>query len=460
MRWKNDSIEAISELHRSSRSNRFRSSVEDSEISIEDSDIRSSIEAVSKLHRSSRSNRFRSSIEAPDLNSDPSITRISSNMHISTQFFLSKPLDSGNSQRPEVCVVTWNNDELATDALPVHGFEHYKAKDYALAHAPFSGSSYAGGQWAAGDEPLYYIVSPKDVVIAKPRDAEDHISWLLQHGWHEKALAAVEAGQGRSELLDESRIENGKKWVYVVESGIADYEVVALMAIKNALNDRYNVLENWDINSVDPCYWRMFTCSADGLPSQSLTGTLSPSIANLSNLQSVLLQNNAISGPIPAAIGKLEKLQTLDLSSNKFNGEIPSSLGDLKNLNYLKLNNNSLTGSIPDTLSKVEGLTLRPFVQQLQQFRAKNCCMNFQIIGNPLICGPNSDNNCSVVYPEPVSFPPDGVKDGSESGTKSHRVAVTFGVSFGAAFLIIVIIGSFVWWRYRHNQQIFFDVNG
>lgn len=36
------------------------------------------------------------------------------------------------------------------------------------------------------------------------RDAEDHIAWLLQHGWHEKALAAVEAGQGRSELLDEA----------------------------------------------------------------------------------------------------------------------------------------------------------------------------------------------------------------------------------------------------------------
>lgn len=31
------------------------------------------------------------------------------------------------------------------------------------------GSSYTGGQWAAGDEPQYYIVSPKDVVIAKPR---------------------------------------------------------------------------------------------------------------------------------------------------------------------------------------------------------------------------------------------------------------------------------------------------
>ncbi|CAL5338305.1 hypothetical protein CsSME_00021809 [Camellia sinensis var. sinensis] len=247
-------------------------------------------------------------------------------------------------------------------------------------------------------------------------------------------------------------------------SGI-NYEVVALMAIKNALNDRYNVLESWDINSVDPCYWRMVTCSDGyvstlGLPSQSLTGTLSPSIANLSNLQSVLLQNNAISGPIPAAIGKLEKLQTLDLSSNKFNGEIPSSLGDLKNLNYLKLNNNSLTGSIPDTLSKVEGLTLVDLsFNNLSSSVPKIAARTFKIIGNPLICGPNSDNNCSVVYPEPVSFPPDRVKDGSESGTESHHVAVTFGVSFGAAFLIIVIIGSFVWWRYRHNRQIFFDVN-
>ncbi|PSR89908.1 Vacuolar protein sorting-associated protein [Actinidia chinensis var. chinensis] len=119
------------------------------------------------------------------------------------EFSSTIPSRQGKAQRPEVRVVTWNNDELATDALPVHGFEHYKAKDYSLAHAPFSGSSYAGGQWAAGDEPVYYVVSPKDVVIAKPRDAEDHISWLLQHGWHEKALEAVEAGQGRSELLDE-----------------------------------------------------------------------------------------------------------------------------------------------------------------------------------------------------------------------------------------------------------------
>ncbi|XP_020596717.1 vacuolar protein sorting-associated protein 41 homolog [Phalaenopsis equestris] len=128
---------------------------------------------------------------------------IPENVNGEKDFHSTMPSRQGTAQRPEVRIVTWKNEELTTDALPVHGFEHYKAKDYTLAHAPFTGSSYAGGQWAAGDEPLYYIVSPKDVVIARPRDAEDHIAWLLQHGFHEKALAAVEAGQGRNELLDE-----------------------------------------------------------------------------------------------------------------------------------------------------------------------------------------------------------------------------------------------------------------
>ncbi|XP_024534538.1 vacuolar protein sorting-associated protein 41 homolog [Selaginella moellendorffii] len=113
------------------------------------------------------------------------------------------PKQTGHAQRPEVCILNWKNEELATDALSMHGYEHYKAKDYELAHAPFSGSSTAGGQWAAGYEPLYYIVSPKDVVVARQRDADDHVQWLLKHGWHEKALEAVEAGNARVELLDE-----------------------------------------------------------------------------------------------------------------------------------------------------------------------------------------------------------------------------------------------------------------
>ena len=111
--------------------------------------------------------------------------------------------------------------------------------------------------------------------------------------------------------------------------------VVALMAIKTELEDPYNVLDNWDINSVDPCSWRMVTCSSDGyvsalyvtlpcscpfwgapavaafgrsshmrsfvcrgLPSQSLSGKLSPGIGNLTKLQSVLVYSPPYCLPI------------------------------------------------------------------------------------------------------------------------------------------------------------------
>uniref|UniRef100_M4ERQ3 non-specific serine/threonine protein kinase n=1 Tax=Brassica campestris TaxID=3711 RepID=M4ERQ3_BRACM len=85
-----------------------------------------------------------------------------------------------------------------------------------------------------------------------------------------------------------------------------NYEVTALVAIKSELNDPYNVLENWDVNSVDPCSWRMVTCtdgyvSTLGLPSQSLSGTLSPRIGNLTYLQSVVIGNALICGPKASA---------------------------------------------------------------------------------------------------------------------------------------------------------------
>ncbi|OVA20749.1 Protein kinase domain [Macleaya cordata] len=249
-------------------------------------------------------------------------------------------------------------------------------------------------------------------------------------------------------------------------SGI-NYEVVALMAIKHDLSDPYNVLANWDINSVDPCSWRMITCSAEGYVSalgligQGLSGILSPGIGNLSNLQSVLLQNNAIYGPIPADIGKLEKLQTLDLSNNKFSGGIPSSLGDLENLNYLRLNNNSLSGSCPESLSNIHGLTLVDIsYNNLSGSLPRISARTFKVIGNPSICGPYSENNCSALPPESIPFSPDALRDQSQTGrTRTHRFAIVFGSSIGSVSLIIFILGLFLWWRYRHNQQIFFDIN-
>ncbi|KAL5987514.1 histidine kinase osmosensor [Asimina triloba] len=91
-----------------------------------------------------------------------------------------------------------------------------------------------------------------------------------------------------------------------------NFEVQALIAIKTALKDPHNVLQNWDPdsrNSQPELIWY--------------------SISKHREL------NKSSARPIPAELGKLPKLRTVDLSDNLFTGEIPSSIGNLKNLEYL-----------------------------------------------------------------------------------------------------------------------------
>jgi|UniRef100_A0A2N9H0T2 serine/threonine protein kinase len=245
-----------------------------------------------------------------------------------------------------------------------------------------------------------------------------------------------------------------------------NYEVQALIDIKNSLGDPHSVLDNWDETAVDPCSWTMITCSPDGLviglgtPSQNLSGTLSPSISNLTNLQIVLLQNNNISGPIPSELGRLPKLHTLDLSSNNFTGQLPSTLSHLKSLHYLRLNNNSLTGAIPTALANMTQLSFLDLSYNnlsgpVPRLHAKT----FNIIGNPLICATGIGNNCSGTTLQ-LSFTLNNSQNSQPSGaSKSHKIALAFGSSLGCICLLILGFGFLLWWRQRHNQQIFFDVN-
>ncbi|KAL3596961.1 hypothetical protein D5086_008598 [Populus alba] len=221
-----------------------------------------------------------------------------------------------------------------------------------------------------------------------------------------------------------------------------NYEVQALIGIKASLHDPHGVLDNWDGDAVDPCSWTMVTCSPEslviglGTPSQNLSGTLSPTIGNLTNLQTVLLQSNNITGPIPAEIERLSKLHTLDLSDNFFTGKIPSSLGHLRSLEYLDLSFNNLSGPVPRFPSKT-----------------------FSIAGNPLICPTGSEPECFGTTLMPMSMNLNSTQTALPSDKpKSHKIAVAFGSSVGSASLIILGIGLFLWWRQRHNQPTFFDV--
>nr|GMD88315.1 probable LRR receptor-like serine/threonine-protein kinase At1g67720 [Ipomoea batatas] len=120
----------------------------------------------------------------------------------------------------------------------------------------------------------------------------------------------------------------------------------------------------------DPCLppqypWTGVVCSggsrirviALNLTRMGLSGTISPSIANLSALSGIWLGNNNLSGDIPD-LSSLKRLETLHLEDNLLGGEISPSLGSIESLNELFLQNNNLTGKVPDSLVRKPGMNL------------------------------------------------------------------------------------------------------
>ncbi|XP_057969058.1 probable LRR receptor-like serine/threonine-protein kinase At2g23950 [Malania oleifera] len=240
-------------------------------------------------------------------------------------------------------------------------------------------------------------------------------------------------------------------------------EVEALTSIRQALNDPHGVLNGWDEFSADPCSWSMITCSPEnlviglGAPSQSLSGTLSPTIGNLTNLRQVLLQNNNISGEIPKALCTLPKLQTLDLSNNRFSGVVPDSLGLLNGLQYLRLNNNSLSGAIPLSLSKIPQLAFLDFsYNNLSGPLPKFSARTFNIVGNPQICGSSTTESCSgstTPIPHPFSL------NSSPGKPKAKNVAIALGVSLSVASLLFLAFGFLVWKRKKQRKQAILNIS-
>uniref|UniRef100_A0A8C7KZR5 Vacuolar protein sorting-associated protein 41 homolog n=1 Tax=Oncorhynchus kisutch TaxID=8019 RepID=A0A8C7KZR5_ONCKI len=65
-------------------------------------------------------------------------------------------------------------EEISSDALTVRNFQENECRDYRLEHSE--------------GESLFYIISPKDIVVAKERDQDDHIDWLLDKKKYEVSV--------------------------------------------------------------------------------------------------------------------------------------------------------------------------------------------------------------------------------------------------------------------------------
>ncbi|XP_028774319.1 probable LRR receptor-like serine/threonine-protein kinase At3g47570 [Neltuma alba] len=144
----------------------------------------------------------------------------------------------------------------------------------------------------------------------------------------------------------------------------------ALISFKSQLSniDPPHPLSSWNQSSSSPCNWYGVTCNRLrqrvidlNLSGLRLSGQLSPSIGNLSFLESLQLRGNQFTGVIPDQIGHLIRLRSLDLSSNRIEGMLPSNITRLANLVTLNLSSNYIVSQIPqdiDSLTKLQVLRM------------------------------------------------------------------------------------------------------
>lgn len=119
---------------------------------------------------------------------------------------------SGNEPGlPELRLISKDGEELSSDALSIPNYEKYQCHDYHLASLPSPPPATSPAHSA--DPSVFYVVTPKDIVAARPRDAADHVTWLVEHEQYAEALQAVEeAGLSQEKGFDV--LDVGLKYLY------------------------------------------------------------------------------------------------------------------------------------------------------------------------------------------------------------------------------------------------------
>ncbi|KAB5547485.1 hypothetical protein DKX38_010891 [Salix brachista] len=225
-----------------------------------------------------------------------------------------------------------------------------------------------------------------------------------------------------------------------------------------SLKDPTNSLQNWTRpNFANPCngftsYLPGATCNNGRIYKLSLTnlalqGSISPYLANCTNLQSLDLSSNQITGLIPADLQSLVNLAVLNLSSNRLDGEIPPQITMCAYLNVIDLHDNFLSGQIPQQL----GLLVR-----LSTFDVSNNKLTGPIpvsLGNRSGNLPRFNATSFLGNKDLFGYPLPPMK------TKGLSVLAIVGIGLGSGFasLVLSFTGVCIWLKVTEQKTALED---
>ncbi|XP_023528721.1 putative receptor-like protein kinase At3g47110 [Cucurbita pepo subsp. pepo] len=170
---------------------------------------------------------------------------------------------------------------------------------------------------------------------------------------------------------------------------------LALLDLKSrVLNDPLKITSSWN-DSMHFCEWDGVTCDSSitrvtalNLEGRQLSGSIPPSLGNLTHLTEIRWGDNNFHGPILQELGKLLRLRHLNLSFNNFDGEIATNISHCTELVVLELSLNELVGQIPNqffTLTKLKRLgfggnnligTIPPWIANFSSLFALSFALN------------------------------------------------------------------------------------
>lgn len=251
-------------------------------------------------------------------------------------------------------------------------------------------------------------------------------------------------------------------WLPLAAAEVLPSDKAALLAFKQGLTaEGGELLTSW-VPASDPCLdaWTGVKCSCDDFfappaatnmskvctqpPSMvdgsrvlqlhfgdpritqwnTLTGTISPSLANLSSLRVLNFEANRLYGSVPPEFARLRMLEQLQLGGNRLTGQLPAYLSAAPNLRYVTLSQNQFMGPLPlewcsgswwqfdvqgnaglcdevptclySRLVSFAGTSLIDLINSLDKGNGGYCGVD------PPVCDP--DLGCRFLHPEPAFF--------------------------------------------------------